>query len=84
MKIVERPQSTTVVLDAKFHLCRSTQEVANSLAGVDKDNIIVWGKIFDPVSFQPQLAVIVKHGDVPLAECMKFIIPLEYASGLLP
>ena len=78
MKIIERPESITVVDEIKFHQCQSAEEVINAFAGVREEDILVWGSTVDD-AFSPWVYVVIRSGDAPLSMCLKYGYRLEHA-----
>ncbi len=61
MKIIERPDSTTVCIEIMFHLLKNTKEVYNVLRFLDFDDIIIATKWVDTKTFEPHVAFWVKE-----------------------
>ena len=76
MKKIERPMSTTIVLDALFHECKTVEEWKNVLMGVDENDIFEYARWVDKDTFQPWMAVVIKKENKPVSEWQKYAFPL--------
>jgi hypothetical protein len=77
MRKIERPDSTTIVLDFPFHLVKNEAELKNILVDVDVEKQVKsLGMYMDPVSFTPHFVMWVDKGK-PLMESIKFIVSAE-------
>lgn len=64
MKFIHRPDSTTIVIEDLFHLCKDDNEFKNSMLNSDK--VIEYNRIIDPNSFEPIIFYLVfnKNGTI--------------------
>jgi hypothetical protein len=78
MKKIERPDSTTVVIETMFHLVKDKAELANILKGLDVDKQVKnCGTIVDPEMLQPISYIWIDEGK-SFFESLKYAIPMEY------
>lgn len=77
MRVIERPDSTTVVVETLFHLIRHETEAKNALSGVKEEDIIQFMRAIDPATFQPILYFIIKKEGKPISEWLKYCAPME-------
>jgi hypothetical protein len=64
MKIIERPDSTTIEMTYSYHVIRDAREAKNVLEGVTTpDRIVRMHQIVDKDTFQPQIAFILRNTD---------------------
>jgi hypothetical protein len=77
MKVIERPTSTTYVLDFEFHLIKDETEMKNVVAIIGEKKIVQIARTFDLETFQPMLAFAIPEDDKPFSEWMKYITKLE-------
>ncbi len=83
MRKIERPDSTTIVLDFPFHLVRDETELKNILVDVDTEKQVKsLGRYMDTVSFTPHYIMWVDKGK-PFMESVKFVVPAEYLTECL-
>lgn len=78
MRVIERPDSTTVMIEFPFHIIKDEEEFNHVLSGVDKKDIKVVKAFVDPISFMPKIAFEV-NVDVPLIgnQCYRYIATLN-------
>ena len=79
MRIIERPDTTSICMETIFHECKNATELTNVLAGVDPKDILIYEQAIDRVSFQPKVYVIIKEGNKPLNRCLKYVYTLQVA-----
>ena len=77
MKIIERPESTTYVLDFPFHLIKDEAEAENVRKLMSGKKIFQVMRTVDEKTFQPMLAFAIPEEDKPFSEWMKYIAKLE-------
>lgn len=77
MKKIERPDSTTYVLDFPFHEIKDEKEVKNIMQGRSEKDIFKVMGIVDEKTFQPKLAFAIKEENKPFSYWEKYIVPLE-------
>lgn len=77
MKIIERPESTTYVLDMPFHLIKDEKEAENVRKLIGDKKIFQVQRIVDMQTFQPMLAFAIPEDDKPFSEWMKYVAKLE-------
>ena len=52
-KIIERPESITEIVEVRFHIAKDRREVENIFAGVKANEVSLFRKAVDHVTFQP-------------------------------
>jgi hypothetical protein len=77
MKVIERPMSTTYVLDFEFHLIKDETEMKNVVAVIGEKKIVQIARTFDLETFQPMLAFAIPEDGKPFSQWMKYIAKLE-------
>lgn len=81
MKTIQRPESTTIILEEKFHFIKSKEELKNVLEGVKEEELLLWGRLIDVDSFQPLVAFIILKQGNSISESYKYISCFDW--GLL-
>ena len=77
MKIIERPESTTYMLDYAFHLIKDKVEAENVRKLIGDKKIFEIQRIVDEKTFQPMLAFAIPEEGKSFYEWMKYIAKLE-------
>lgn len=77
MKVIERPESTTYMLEFPFHYIKDEKEVSNIFRGKSKDEIFIVGKRVDVHTYRPQLALAIKKENLPFSQWEKYLVDLE-------
>lgn len=81
MKIIERPMSTTYMLDYPFHLIKDEAEAENVRKLIGDKKIFQVQRMVDTETFQPMLAFAIPEDDKPFSEWMKYISKLELVAS---
>ena len=76
-KIIERPESTTYMLDFAFHFIKDEAEAENVKNLIGEKKIFHVQRTVDSETFQPMLAFAIPEDDKPFSEWMKYIAKLE-------
>lgn len=77
MKIIERPMSTTYMLDYPFHLIKDEAEAENVRKIIGDKEIFHVQRTVDKETFQPMLAFAIPEDNKPFSEWVKYIAKLE-------
>lgn len=77
MKVIERPETTTLVVEELYHLVKDAKEMKNIMAGVDANDIFKIRISMNPQTFQPMLFFAIKKEGKPFSDWMKYVAPLE-------
>jgi len=77
MKIIERPMSTTYVLDYLFHFIKDEEEAENVRKLIGDKEIFHVQRTVDMETFQPMLAFAIPEDGKPFSEWLKYISKLE-------
>jgi hypothetical protein len=77
MKIIERPESTTYVLDFPFHLIKDEAEAENVRKLINGKKILQIQRMVDKETFQPMLAFAIPEDGKTFSEWMKYVCRLE-------
>ena len=77
VKIIERPESTTYMLDYAFHLIKDEKEAENVRKLIGDKKIFEIQRIVDKESFQPMLAFAIPEEGKGFYEWMKYVAKLE-------
>jgi hypothetical protein len=59
-KIIEYPESTTEIVEVRFHIVKDRREVENIFAGVKADEVSLFRKAVDHVTFQPMYYITIQ------------------------
>lgn len=76
MKKIERPESTTHILEFMFHEIKNETEAKNVMLGVSEENIFVFSKWIHPKTFQPWIFFGIRSGDT-VTNWPKYCGPVE-------
>lgn len=74
---VERPESTTHLVEVQFHEIKSAEEAKNVLDGVAEEDIITFGKFIGEISFEPWTYFMIKREGIPATFWFKYCAPLR-------
>ncbi len=72
-KVIERPTSTTHVVDFLFHLVKDETEMKNILAASQGKEIFKVAIVVDMNTFQPMMYFSFVEKDKPFSEWMKYV-----------
>ena len=59
MKVINRPESSTLEITYPYHVIRNAKELQNVLEGISRDRVIRMGRIVDEHTFAPQFLFMV-------------------------
>jgi hypothetical protein len=79
-KVIERPTSTTYVLDFPFHYIKDENEMKNVVATNQGKEIFQVMRSMDPNTFQPLLYFAFKEEGKPFSDWMKYVAKMEIYS----
>ena len=77
MRVIERPMSTTYMLDYAFHLIKDEVEAENIHKLIGDKEIFHVQRTVDMETFQPMLAFAIPEDGKLFSEWMKYISKLE-------
>lgn len=77
MKVIKRPESTTVVIEFYFHEIRDEKEAKNIMEGHTEEDLFVVGKFVDEVSFQPKIYFAIREKDKLFVDWKKYVATME-------
>lgn len=78
MKKIERPESTTYVLDFPFHYIKDEKEAKNIFGNLkEEDFLVVQKKKMIDDNFNPLMALAIKDTNKPFSEWLKYIVRME-------
>jgi hypothetical protein len=79
-KVIERPMSTTYVLDFPFHYIKDEVEMKNVVTTNGSKEIVHILRSMDPNTFQPLLYFAFKEEGKPFSDWMKYVAKMEIYS----
>jgi hypothetical protein len=77
MGVIERPESTTYVLEFPFHLIRNEKELQNMMQGYTSADGVVIQNLVEKDTYQPLVAVALRDEKRPFVHWHKFVVRLE-------
>jgi hypothetical protein len=77
MKTIERPDSTTYLIEFPYHKIRSIEEAKNVFAGKSEEDIFVVSKSIDS-NYQPMIAVAIRNENYVFSHWEKYYLPVGY------
>ena len=78
MKKIERPDSTSYVMEVPFHLIKNKIEFENIMKDIVNDQIIDLGLFIEPNTFQPMKYFAIKlKPDDGFPFWLKYVVELE-------
>jgi hypothetical protein len=81
-KVIERPMSTTHILDFPFHYIKDEAEMNNVVAVSKGKEVVQIMRSMDPNTYQPLLYFAFKEDDKPFSDWMKYAAKMEiYSEG---
>lgn len=86
MKVIERPESTTVILEFLFHVIKDEKEIKNVMEGHTEDDLFIVSRVVDEISFQPKMYFALKEKNKSFNEWKKYVATMklvEDTSGIV-
>lgn len=77
MKKIQRPESTTYVLDFPFHYIKDEKEAINVFSNLKEKDILVVQKLVDKDTFIPMMAFAIKDENKQFSEWLKYYVRTE-------
>jgi hypothetical protein len=77
MKVIERPESTTHMLNFAFHLIKDKAEAENVKKMIGERKIMQVARGITPDTYQPLIYFAIPEEGKPFFEWMKYVAPLE-------
>lgn len=81
MKIIERPETTTIVAEFYFHVVKDEKEVKNIMEGHTEDDLFVVAKKVDEITFEPTLYFAIRENK-PFITWKKYVASIELLHNL--
>jgi len=81
MKIIERPETTTVVAEFYFHVVKDEKEVKNIMEGHTENDLFVVAIKFDEITFEPTLYFAIRENK-PFITWKKYVASIELLHNL--
>jgi hypothetical protein len=79
-KVIERPMSTTYVLDFPFHYIKDENEMKNVVDSNNDKEVMQIMRTMDPNTFQPLLYFAFVDESKPFSDWMKYVAAMEIYS----
>lgn len=77
-KIIQRPESTTIIDERPFHLLKNKQEMKNVMKGLNwNEDVLIWKQYVDIKSFGPMIMFLVKDKSKQLYSYLGYVAPME-------
>ena len=76
-RIIERPNTTTYVIDFMFHYIKDATEMKNVASLIGDKEIFQVMRTVDPNTYQPLLFFAILEKDKPFSDWMKYVIKME-------
>lgn len=77
MRIIERPESTTYMIDYAYHLIKDEAEAENVRKLINGKKVFQVQRLVDKETFQPMLAFAIPEEGKTFSEWPKYIAKLE-------
>jgi len=84
VKVLKRPESTSIIIERTYHLIKNQIELVNIFESVDPNNVIFEERIIDDQMFQPQQAVLIRERINELISLTRYIVPYELICETTP
>ena len=81
MRVIQRPESTTVALEILFHVIKDQKEATNVCVGVTETDIVIIQKMIDSNTFQPLLYFAIKQEGKDMSKWLKYVTKVELVLG---
>jgi hypothetical protein len=77
MKVIERPDSKTFVIELYFHEVRDEKEAKNIMEGHTTKDIFIVRKEIDNITFQPKIYFALMEKDKLFSDWKKYVSTVE-------